>query len=101
MLHIKRNKFLFCMICLFTKVARVLCGRGATHPTKCLEKLLQNNIFTMPLRLDTIIWKFKYLPRLLDFTGVQFLRTVLPRLVVDVGVSKIRGKSLNKYFDKI
>lgn len=79
----------------------VLCGKVVTHPTKFLKKLLQNNTFTMPLRLDTIIWKFKHLPRILDFTGVQFLRTVLPRLVVDVGVSKMRVKSFNKYFDKI
>lgn len=51
--------------------------------------------------LDTITWEFRHLPRLVDFTGVQFLRTVLPRLVVDVGVSKISGKLLNKYFDKL
>jgi len=55
----------------------------------------------MPLQLDTIIWKFKHLPRLLDFTGVQFLRIVLLRLVIDVCVSKIRGKLFNKYFDEI
>jgi len=45
--------------------------------------------------LDTITLEFRHLPRLLDLTGVQFLRTVLPRLVVNVGVSKISSKLLN------
>jgi len=51
--------------------------------------------------LNTIPWKLIHLPKLLDLTGVRFLRIVLPRLVVNVGVSYINSKLLDKHIDKL